>query len=327
MKKELTNKKIIFLISIFLLIVTIISIIFYINLKKSSSITAEAIVTYVGNKYIVASDEDGEEYFIKTEQKYNVGDKVLFTMKDIKKDSHPIEGTIERLDTISKSVDIPTTEEEQKEKTHEEIKEEQKPIEEALTNNNTQKPEPSNNNEVVETLPPINNQNNSNDNQVANETAVVSYLENLNYKLDSYSQDKSLGQSIKDGFVKVVDFLFYKGEISGYTFDSLSATTKLKVLKLALSIDQKVEKYFPGYKEQISTTGSRVYTNVKSKIVESYLDITTKVCANNPDVCREAKIGFGEMKKSFSLTWDLIKDISGVGLSKLKAWYEIWRTS
>lgn len=323
MKKELTNKKIIFLISIFLLIVTIISIIFYINLKKSSSITAEATVTYVGNNYIVVSDEEGEEYFIKTSREYNTGDKVLFTMKDIKKGSQPIEGTIERLDTISKSVDIPTTEEEQKE----EIKKEQKPIEEASTNNNTQKPEPSNNNEVVETLPPINNQNNSNDNQVANETAVVSYLENLNYKLDSYSQDKSLGQSIKEGFVRVVDFLFYKGEISGYTFESLSATTKLKVLKLALSIDQKVEKYFPGYKEQISSTGSRVYTNVKTKIVESYLDITTKVCANNPDVCREAKIGFGEMKKSFSLTWDLIKDISGVGLSKLKAWYEIWRTT
>ena len=43
---------------------------------------------------------------------------------------------------------------------------------------------------------------------------------------------------------KVIDFLFYKGEISGYTFESLSASTKLKVLKLALSIDQKVEKYF-----------------------------------------------------------------------------------
>lgn len=326
MKKELTNKKIIFMISIFLLIITIILVIFYINFKRNSSITAEAIVTYVGNKYIVASDEDGEEYFIKTNEKFNIGDKVLFTMKNIKKDSYPVEGTVERLDTISKSVDIPTTEE-QKEETQEEIKEEQKLVEEAPTNNNTQKQEPSNNNEVVETSPPINNQNNTNNNQATSETTVVSYLENLNTNLDTYTSDKSLGQSIKEGFIKVVDFLFYKGEINGYTFDSLSATTKLKVLKLALSIDQKVEKYFPGYKEQISTTGSRVYTNVKIKIVETYLDITTKVCADNPDVCREAKIGFGEMKKSFSLTWDFIKDISGVGLSKLKAWYEIWRTT
>ena len=78
-------------------------------------------------------------------------------------------------------------------------------------------------------------------------------------------------------------------------------------------------------KEQTITTGNKIYTNIKTKVVETYLDITTKVCLDSPNVCQAAKSDLADMKASFSLTWDLIKNISGVGLSKLKAWYEVWR--
>ena len=79
------------------------------------------------------------------------------------------------------------------------------------------------------------------------------------------------------------------------------------------------------YKEQISATGKKVYTNVKSKALELYLDVTTKVCEDNSDLCETAKEGLGNLKSSFSFTWEYVKEISGVGLSKLKAWYEVWK--
>ena len=57
----------------------------------------------------------------------------------------------------------------------------------------------------------------------------------------------------------------------------------------------------------------------------TYLEITTNLCKNNEEGCQTAKEDLKEMKKSFSLTWNTIKSISGVGLSKLKSWYEVWR--
>ena len=302
------------MVVVFFVVIGGIATTFYINLKKQSTITTEAIVTYVGNNYIVVSDENDEEYFLQTDRDYNVGDRVLFTMKDIKKDSYPKEGTLEKLDTISKTVEFSISDDSSNE-----------------SNNSTTDTENNsdlNNGEQNQTT-----SNNSSSNQSQNtvvideagELAVVSYFETLNTNLGTYSQNKSLGQTIKSGFVTCVDFLFYGGEIKGYTFDELSVTAKLKVLKLAFSIDSKIENHFPGYKEQISATGNKIYTNVKSKAVELYLDITTKVCENNSDTCEAAKEGLSDLKTNFSLTWDFIKDISGVGVSKLKAWYEVWR--
>ena len=157
------------------------------------------------------------------------------------------------------------------------------------------------------------------------EVGVVSYFQNLNKDLDNYSSDKNLGKDIKKGFVTVVDFLFYEGTINGKTFRSLSTTAKLETLKLFFAIDKKIEDYFPGYKEDISSTGSKIYTDVKSEALKVYMDVTTKVCVDNSDVCKSAKDGLAELKRSFSLTWDYIKDVSEGGISKLKAWYEIWR--
>ena len=133
--------------------------------------------------------------------------------------------------------------------------------------------------------------------------------------------------TLKSGFVTIVDFLFYNGTIRGYTFSDLTNTAKLKVLSLAMYFDTKIEQYFPGYKESISNTVNKIYTNVKTKIVEAYLNITAKVCTSNPELCAQAKEGFSELKNNFGLTWDLIKDIAGDGLANLKNWYEIWRES
>ena len=315
MKESLKKSKIVFMIGIFLVVLGAISTMFYVNLKNQTTVIAEATVTYVGNQYIVVEDGEEEEYAIKTDQEYNVGDKISFTIKDVKKDSYPKEGTVEKIDTLSKSIKFSINDVVEEENVSEEEQTEQS----QETTNNTSSQNQTNSNIT----------NNSTDitTESQTKTAVISYFETLNTNLDTYSQDKSLGESIKSGFVTVVDFLFYGGTIKGKTFNELNSTAKLKVLKIALSIDKKIDQYFPGYKEQISTTGTKIYTNIKSKIVESYLDITTKVCLDSPDVCKAAKSDLADMKASFSLTWDFIKNISGVGLSKLKAWYEVWKTA
>jgi hypothetical protein len=54
------------------------------------------------------------------------------------------------------------------------------------------------------------------------------------------------------------------------------------------------------------------------------LDITTKICEKDSDVCTQAKSDFQDMKKSFSITWDIIKSLASTGASNLKEWYEIY---
>ncbi len=149
---------------------------------------------------------------------------------------------------------------------------------------------------------------------------VISYFE----ETDEAISNASLKDKAKEGFITIVDFLFYDGTIKGYTLDDLSGKAKLQILKIALSIDSKIEQYFPGYKETISSTTGKIYTGIKSKIVESYLKITTKICNYDQDTCDQAKSDFQDMKKSFSITWNLIKDLASSGLENLKEWYEIF---
>ena len=275
---------------------------FYYNIKKHASITVLAVVKYVGNDYIVVEDENLEEYSLETHDSYNVGDKISFVIKDIKKDSNPKEGTVEKIDTVSKSVQF------------------------SIMDNGS---DTNASNSVIDEQNQDSNIDSSLDttsgNSLSNEEEIVAYFENLDKNLDLYSQNKSLGQSVKEGFVAIVDFLFYEGTIKGKTFHELSASAKIKILKIAFSIDQKIDQYFPGYKEEISSTSNKIYTNVKAKLLESYLDITTEVCENQPDTCVAAKQGLSDLKANFSLTWNFVKDISGVGISKLKSWYEVWK--
>lgn len=138
--------------------------------------------------------------------------------------------------------------------------------------------------------------------------------------------EKSNNENVlKKGFVTIVDFIFYDEPINGYTFKELASETKLKIMKIALSIDNKIEEYFPGYKETISSGAKKVYSNIKGFVVELYLDTTTMICKNNASVCQNAKEDFAYMKKSFGITWDLIKSLAEAGTVKLKEWYEIFR--
>ena len=86
---------------------------------------------------------------------------------------------------------------------------------------------------------------------------------------------------LKNILFTIVDFIFYDGKIKGHTFNDLSSTAKLKIISIALKIDNKIEEYIPGYKETISSNGSKIYNNVKEKLVTLYLDISTEICKNH----------------------------------------------
>ena len=175
-----------------------------------------------------------------------------------------------------------------------------------------------------------NTENNSNSDNIStfskgSEADVVTFVNALNNDLDSGNISQSAGAKIKANFVVLVDFLFYDGKIKGWTFGELGNKVKLEVLKIALTIDNKIDKVFPGYKEAIASTTGKIYSNVKAKTVELYLNITTKVCANNPIVCQQAKDDLAQMKQSFGLTWETLKELAGNGITKLSEWYLIWR--
>lgn len=288
MKKKFNFK--IFMIVALTLLVFLYLIIF--NIKKNTKVEISAEVAKVGTNYVIVTDGDNNEYLLNTSEQYNIGDKINVVMKNLKKGS-PYTGEIIKIDTVSRNVVFSITDEPN-------VK----------------------NEEVIDESNDVDNNNEIDVNNIVTDEGVVAYFNNLSNEIDG---SDSFKDTIKSKFVIVVDFLFYDGKIGEKTFDELSSETKLKVLEIVLEIDQKLESKFPGYKESISTTGGKIYTDVKNEAISLYLDVTTSICADNEDLCESAKEGFGKLKTSFSLTWDFIKEAAGTGLEKLKSWYEIWR--
>ena len=302
MENKIDKKKILLIVIIPLILILLLGILFYININKT--ITIKATVKYINNKnnYIIVKDNDSkDEYILNTEDEYNSGDILLLTLYKINNNTSPKEATIKKLSILSRTLSFT--------------------IKDDATNNKTDNNESNSNDSTTDIT---NDTNNSNDNNTSyTEDDIIEYFYDINKSLDNYNNDKSISEKIKSSFVSIVDFLFYGKEIKGKTFNELSTSAKLKVLKLALSIDTKIDSAIPGYKESLSNS----YHNLKSKIVEKYLDITTDVCSKNEDTCTTAKEGLTELKENFSLTWSFIKNISGISASKLKSWYEVWRES
>lgn len=285
-------------ISIIITTILVLGYLIFSNIRKNKEEEIIATIKETGTNYVIAISEDNQEYLINTKNDYNIGDKINVTMKNIKKTS-PIQGEIVKIDTISKTVEFVITDE---------------PIIKNEEITNETKTEPNIDNSYKEQHTP--------QEQVATEEDIIAYFSNTENEVNNSTSFKD---SLKEKFVTLVDFLFYDGEIKGKTFKELSNKTKLKVLEIFLKIDNKLDNKFPNYKENISNTGNKVYTNVKTKAIETYLNLTTEICTNDASLCESAKEGLRTLKESFSLTWDFIKEMSGVGLTKLKNWYEIWR--
>ena len=164
--------------------------------------------------------------------------------------------------------------------------------------------------------------NNDSSVDIKNENDVIQYFEN-NYN-DINSNKVSIKDKAKEYFIDIVDFIFYDKEIKGYTFSELSDNTKIKVIALALKIDSKIEEYIPGYKKSISSNGNKIYTDVKDRLVSSYLDLSVKICSNNEEGCNKAKGIFSDIKDNCKIGWSFIKKLASDGSNKLKDWYEIY---
>lgn len=159
-----------------------------------------------------------------------------------------------------------------------------------------------------------------------NEETIISYfsLQDNSITSDGNQDDRTFREKAKDAFVTVIDFIFYDKEIKGYTFKGLTNSAKLKIIKIALSIDNKIDEYFPDYKDVIKDK----YTNIKGKLAVKYLEFTSFLCEKvGEDTCNQAKEDFNNMKESFGFTWQLIKELASSGSNKVKEFYESWRDS
>jgi len=152
------------------------------------------------------------------------------------------------------------------------------------------------------------------------ENDLIAYYQKEETSINS--SDQTVGQKAKSVFVDVIDFIFYDKEIKGYTFKGLTNTAKLKIIAVALKVDNKIDSYFPGYKNTISEK----YRNVKEKLAEAYAKYTVNLCEKvGDDTCNQFKEDFATMKENFGITGDYLKE----GLSKLKdsikSKYESWK--
>jgi len=152
------------------------------------------------------------------------------------------------------------------------------------------------------------------------DNTIINNLQSKINNVENNHSDKSFGETAKEYFITAVDFIFYNKDINGVYFNELTDSAKLKVISLVLKLDNIIEKYYPGYKEDVSSS----YQNAKTKLIELYLDKTTEYCNNNDNVCNQAKSDFQDLKYSLNITWDVIKGIGNKGISKLKEWYEIY---
>lgn len=339
----MSKKKIILIIVISLLfIAALIGIYFFLLKEESLRITGTVLVS--GDNYIILETDDGD-YLVENAGDYQIGDEVEITYKksSLNEDTSPKEITAQEEKLIkASSIDI------EDESTDEEDETEENSSSNTPSSNNTSNNNASNstsknnsnnssNHSSNNSSNNVTNSNNSGNNTSQNTTSnsganntskettrsadeeVLSYVNTI-----QTSANNGITDTLKGGFITIVDFLFYDGTIAGHTFSELTTSAKLEVLKAALWVDDKIDSVFLGYKETISNGANKVYTSVKGMIVSTYLDITTSICSSHSDLCESAKRDFQSLKQSFGFTWDMIKDLASSGLDKLKNWYEIW---
>lgn len=310
------KKKDIILISIItvLTIIIIFLVVHILTTKNTTNTVVEGEVLAKGNDYILLTTDDSTDYIINTKDTdYSEGDKIKVETKKVSKNKSPIEVTPEKITIIEK-------------KENTKIEDNQKDKITVPTENTQDNQTTTNNSQNNQTTTEQNNQNNQSTQTTPEENYseddVVNYFNDLDNNLTTYSDnDETLKSKIKTNFVKCIDFIFYGKEIGGKTFAELSNSAKIKILKIAFSIDSKIDSKIPGYKDTISSA----YHNIKSKLVEKYLETTTKICESDQELCKNAKTGFQDLKTNFGITWDIIKSIAGECSTKLKNWYEIWR--
>jgi len=296
------KKKYIFLISIvIILLLIIISLIIYINKIKNDNkeIVIEATVLFKESDYMLVTTDKDVDYIVDTtDTDYQIGDILKLTLIKVKDKKEPIEAKAKYIEVIKR-----------------------KEIEDNIESNNNEDIKVEDNSFNTNNTTTYENNTTSNEESNWTEEKILEYFNNINTELNNYKEDNSTKETIKAKFINIIDFIFYDGSIDGMKFNDLTSSAKLKIISIALSIDSKIENIIPGYKDTINEK----YHNIKNNLIEKYLDITTTICNNDETLCSDAKEGFKDLKFNFGITWDLIKDLAGSGINKLKEWYKIWK--
>lgn len=305
-------KNIIIVILSILFIGACITIFYLLNNKRIETVKEITGTVIIADTEYLIIESNKENYLISNiKGSYDVGDKVKFKFLTSKFDSDksPKEIIINDEELIEKN-----------------INEESNNKDDKVPNKDNNTTNDKENNNVTNSSNQNNTTTKPNNNPAISEkvedadTTVLNYMNDLEMEMNK----PSIGETVKNGFITVIDFLFYNGTIKGYKFSELTNSAKLKVISVALYLDSKIDKYFPDYKESITKTTKKIYTSVKENAITLYLNITNEVCSTNSEICTSAKDGFQSLKKNFGLTFDLIKEIAGDGITNLKNWYEIW---
>jgi len=167
------------------------------------------------------------------------------------------------------------------------------------------------------------------------DTTVINEIEKIEDEtIEVMANDTSTSakEKVKGVFISLVDFVFYNGEIKGITFDELTDKGKEKVLQLVNSLDTKIEKKFPGYKEDISSKAKSAFTKASEVIREgasSFSEFSKeKLGEENYNSILESKDELVTYTKSAA---SIIKESGGnlwsSAKEKIKSWYEKFRDS
>ena len=160
------------------------------------------------------------------------------------------------------------------------------------------------------------------DNEVIEE---VKSIDDVTAKLMMNEEESTAKEKAKAIFVKLVDFAFYGGELSGHTFNELSDSGKQKVLKLINSLDEKIENSISSTASAALKKASEVIKNGANNINEFSRE---KLGEENYQSIIDAK---DEMVNYYKDISEIVKDKGGNILSKtkdkIKSWYENFRNN
>lgn len=298
------KKKIIFVVTLLLIAGLTCFLIFKLRSDDNSKIQNDefyAVVreSYAGYALVKPLDEDINYDVLSISVKdLKVGDIIRLKVKDIK-EIYPPEAEVEEIEVLQTD----------------KISELDPNIKEEVTTKNTEQIK----NDITTSQTTSVSKNGTTTTKKKNiknvDENVLAYFNNEVNTAD----DKSKG-TLKSTFIKVVDFIFYDKDINGYYFKDLTASAKLKVIGLALKLDNIIDSHFPGYKDELSSS----YNKAKDNLITLYLNLTSEFCKNNDSICESAKNDFSLLKESLNLSWDVIKNLAKSGTNKLKEWYEIF---
>ena len=138
--------------------------------------------------------------------------------------------------------------------------------------------------------------------------AMLFQLNNSFNKFNSFIEEKILNP-LKDKLGVDEDKSLFKGLMEKFGIDEKIQNAK-----------DWMKDVTAGVRENLKA----VYTDVKDRLVSSYLDLYVKICSNNEEGCNKAKDIFSDIKDNCKIGWSFIKKLASDGGNKLKDWYEIY---